>query len=426
MPRMRPLLTILLLTLGLLSFAPQAQAQVEASRHRHHHGGGTHIVIFEAGMSAQARRQAVESMGGKVVQDFAFIDAALVQFAKTKSTGGAERFQRAPRVQAVEEDVYQKWIKAEPSSVGSTPFPSARELLNTAERSTDDAPPTGVVSGQQTTPWGIERVKAPGAWKRTRGRGVKVAVIDTGIDYTHPDLAANYKGGINIVAPEAQPLDDQGHGTHVAGTIAAVRGGSVVGVAPEASLYAVKVLDKDGGGTASDIVEGITWATEHGMQVINMSLGGTGTKAMERAIAAALKAGVTVVAAAGNDPNAPVSAPANYPGVIAVSASTKEDTLAFFSTTGPEVAFIAPGHEILSDAPGGGTATHSGTSMATPHVAGLAALAIANGARGPQAVRAALAAACVQLPGLNGEQQGSGLPQADKMVGVSQDYYAMR
>ena len=136
---------------------------------------------------------------------------------------------------------------------------------------------------------------------------------------------------------------------------------------------------------------------------------------LQQAVEKTVAAGVTIVAAAGNDPEAEVSAPARYPQTIAVSASTSDDGLAYFSTTGPEVDFIAPGHQVPSTWLGGGTKSLSGTSMATPHVTGLAVLAYALGATSPDKVRAMLNKAASPLSGLQANQQGAGMIQADRL-----------
>ena len=217
--------------------------------------------------------------------------------------------------------------------------------------------------------------------------GVKVAVIDTGITYTHPDLAANYVGGWDFVNNDADPMDDQGHGTHVAGTIAAARNGvGVVGVAPGARLYAVKVLGANGSGSYSAIIAGIDWATANDMQVTNNSYGGTGYSAtMELAFANAAAAGVVSVASAGNSGSCAgagdsIGYPAKYSSVIAVAAIDDTDARACFSSTGPDLELAAPGVQINSTIKTGGYGSKwNGTSMASPHVAGMAALLLGRG-----------------------------------------------
>lgn len=227
----------------------------------------------------------------------------------------------------------------------------------------------------ESLPWGVNRIDADLAWSGSLGAGVKVGVIDTGIQLDHPDLAANIAGGYNAIRPWKSPNDDNGHGTHVAGTIAAVDNTiGVIGAAPSVSLYAIKVLDRNGSGWLSDVIEGLDWAVANGMQVVNMSLGtSSDVQAMHDAVTNAANAGVLVVAAAGNSGGS-VGYPAAYPEAIAVSAIDNTDTIAYFSSRGPQVDFAAPGVSVYSTYKGSSYATLSGTSMATPHVAGTAAL----------------------------------------------------
>jgi subtilisin len=247
---------------------------------------------------------------------------------------------------------------------------------------------------EYTDAWGVEHIHSGAAHARgVTGTGVKVAVIDTGIDYTHPDLAANYAGGYDFVNDDADPMDDHGHGTHVAGTVAAVYNGvGVVGVAPDARLYALKVLDDTGSGWWSDVIAALQWAVEHGIHVTNNSYAGdTATDpstpqptALQDAFDSAEAAGVLHAAAAGNDGKANgtgdnVRYPALFDSVIAVAATDQNDSRASFSSTGPAVELSAPGVSIYSTTLGGGYGFMSGTSMASPHVAGAAALVISAG-----------------------------------------------
>ncbi|NOX44392.1 MAG: S8 family peptidase [Caldiserica bacterium] len=229
--------------------------------------------------------------------------------------------------------------------------------------------------------WGVVRIGADLVHASgDLGAGIKVAILDTGIDYTHPDLDANYYGGYDFVNDDPDPMDDHGHGTHVAGTVAAEDNGvGVVGVAPAAELYALKVLDADGSGYWSDLIAALDWCVRNGIQVVNMSLGGTGNDELEAACQAAYDAGVLLVAAAGNSGNPAgrgdnISDPAAYPSVIAVAAVDRDDTRASWSSTGPDLELSAPGVNINSTLLGGGYGEMSGTSMASPHVAGTAAL----------------------------------------------------
>ena len=241
-----------------------------------------------------------------------------------------------------------------------------------------DAP---VYAVEQTVDWGVTRVKAPEVWNLASGpvtgNGVKVAVLDTGIG-PHEDLTVADR--VNFVSGSTDS-DVNGHGTHVAGTIAALDNDiGVKGVAYDADLYAVKVLDDSGSGSISQVVSGIEWAVTNNMDIINMSLGSSSSsQALEDACIAAYNSGLLLVAAAGNSGNRRgtgnnVSYPARYESVIAVAATDKNNERAYFSSTGPAVELSAPGVSIYSTYNNNSYASLSGTSMASPHVAGVAAL----------------------------------------------------
>ena len=268
--------------------------------------------------------------------------------------------------------------------------------------------------------WNLKLAKLPAAWSRATGKGVVVAVIDTGVayeDYSEFKVVEDLKGasfakGYNFVADTEHANDDQSHGTHVAGTIAQVtnNGVGVAGVAFDATIMPIKVLDAGGSGTSADIADAIRWAADHGAQVINMSLGGGArSEVMEASINHARKKGVIVIAAAGNggsrcDKSCTVSYPAAYDGVIAVSAVGPDGKLAPYSSWGKEVDVAAPGGDkskgdssgvlqatIDPENPGTTVYEHfQGTSMASPHVAGLAALLLSAGASPAKAERALL------------------------------------
>ena len=376
------------------------------------------IVSFDPAYKG-AIDKSVESVGGKITRKFQLIDSLVATFPDDLKDSAIYSLKG---VTDVAEDSYIRWIEAAPSSMNSVPLPSVEGALDMIRTGEGWAAPVfaevrpEVDPAEKEIPWGVKRVNAAGAWAFTSGKGVKVAVVDTGIDFRHPDLAPNYKGGWNAIVSTATPLDDQGHGTHVSGTIAAVKDlKGVVGVAPSVDLYGVKVLDKNGSGQYSWVVAGIEWAVMNGMDVINMSLGGgSGTEALKAIMNKSKEMGVAVVCAAGND-SGPVNYPAKYPEAIAVSASDSSDKIAYFSSRGPEIVVIAPGVNVYSTRKGGGYTTMSGTSMACPHTAGLAALAVGAGVHGSDAVRAALKAAATPLPGLTPVQQGAGLVNAAKL-----------
>jgi subtilisin len=386
-------------------------------------GGEQHkrrlLVSFAEGSTRAEREQAAADMGLKLVDDIGSLQVSVLEAAGDVQEQDIVRARRQPNVVTVEEDVRRNWLREAPASFQGSPMPTVEGMLQVLGRPKlgpeppSDAPRAGV-------PWGVARVNAPASWSRGRGAGVKVAVIDTGIDCAHPDLLCDFAAGANLLDPSSAPMDDNEHGTHVSGTIAGRGNGpkGVFGVAPEATLIAVKVLDADGSGSLSDIIKGIDWATKAGADVINMSLGGPiGGAALERAVKQALAAGVVIVAAAGNsgpDPDS-VGFPGAYPGVIAVAAGDANDRIAPFSSRGDQIAFIAPGVNIRSTVPGGGYKTMSGTSMASPHVAGLAALAVERGAHGPKDVRSALASAASRLAGLSATEEGAGLIDAAKI-----------
>lgn len=240
--------------------------------------------------------------------------------------------------------------------------------------------PTPIPIRLQPTPWNISLIKAPQAWPRTQGQRIKVAVLDTGIA-AHSDLIIS--GGASFVPGLTSYNDDHGHGTHCAGIIGARNNFiGVLGVAPQCSLYAVKVLNSTGSGQISWILAGMAWAKDNGMKVVSMSLGSeTGPRAdYTAAVQQLLAAGCVVVAAAGNSYQKAfkyVNAPANSPGVIAVGAVDQGKAIASFSSrggTGNQVAIAAPGVSINSTYLANGYKTMSGTSMACPHVAGAVAL----------------------------------------------------
>jgi len=225
--------------------------------------------------------------------------------------------------------------------------------------------------------WGMSKIGAPAAWDVSTGSaGIEVAVLDTGIAAAHPDLAGKVVKQVNFSA--SATLDDvYGHGTHVAGIAAALTNNGLggAGLGWNASLDNVKVLGDSGSGAYSGIAQGITWAADNGADVINLSLGGTSASAtLQAAVDYAWARGVVIVAAAGNNTSAAPFYPAYYANVIAVAATDNLDHLASYSDYGDWVDVAAPGSSIYSTMLGGGYGYKSGTSMASPFVAGLAAL----------------------------------------------------
>ena len=231
--------------------------------------------------------------------------------------------------------------------------------------------------------WGLTTINAPQAWDISHGSsGVTVAIVDTGIDGTHPDLTGRVLAGYDFVSDRSLSAgadsDDNEHGTHVSGIVAASTGNGVgvAGVAWTASLLPVKVLDSSGSGTYSAVADGIEYAADNGAKVINLSLGGSAdSSVLDDAVNYAHAAGCLVVAAAGNSGSDAPFYPAACPNVMAVAATTSDGSVAYYSNYGSFLSVAAPGDYILSTLPGGGYGYLSGTSMAAPHVSGLAALA---------------------------------------------------
>lgn len=376
------------------------------------------------GLNAQAV-DTISAVGTKTNKDFVAVVADLPAAAA------------APAGRVVEDDYRVKWIEAAPASFQAAPFQAGASLgaLGLQRFSSVSSPAFrswfSAAARRNESPWGVERVHASAAWPVTQGAdrksglGVRVAVIDTGIDYKHADLQGKVDGGYNAIVDSEDPRqykDDNGHGTHVAGTIAAAKDGQgVVGVAPKARLYSIKVLDAGGSGSLSDVIKGLIWCADHDIQVANMSLGSQiPSEALHRALMYAKARGVVVVAAAGNVPNGPVGYPGAYPEAIAVAASGwQNDNFAPWSSSGPQVRFIAPGMDIMSDQLDGDVVPMGGTSMAAPHVAGLAALVVSLGYRGldgPDGVLMQLEKAASRLPNLSPAQQGLGMIDAGKLV----------
>lgn len=322
---------------------------VLAAQGLHHAQSRVDVLIAFRNLPGAVDEALVRAAGGEVKHTFRIVHAVAARLPEQ----AVAALRRNPRISIVEPDVRIFAVDA--------------ELDNT---------------------WGVKRIGAGQAHTGGfRGNGVKVAVIDSGIDYNHPDLAANYAGGFDFVNNDADPFDDNQHGTHVAGTIAARDDDAgVVGVAPEARLYALKVLGADGSGSFSNVIAALQFAVDNGIQVANMSFGSAQDPGslVRTAFDNAAAAGIVHIAAAGNSGNCTGTGenmlfPARYASVVAVAAVNSADTRPCFSSTGVDVELAAPGVGVNSTIPGGGYAAFNGTSMASPHVAGTAALVIGAG-----------------------------------------------
>jgi subtilisin family serine protease len=276
---------------------------------------------------------------------------------------------------------------------------------------------------QENPPWGLDRIDQESlpldrgyTWPQSAGQGVTTYVIDTGIRITHQDFGGRASYGWDFVDNDATAQDGHGHGTHVAGTIA----GTTYGVAKKAKVVGVRVLDNEGSGTTAQVIAGIDWVTKNAQKpaVANMSLGGFANAQLDAAIRNSIASGVTYAVAAGND-GLPASlySPARVQQAITVGASDKKDARASFSNWGARLDLFAPGVDITSasNASDNGKATFSGTSMASPHVAGAAALYLADHA---SATPAEVGKALVDQAA-SGKISNAGLGSPNKLLQVN-------
>src|SRR3989344_5968123 len=314
------------------------------------------IVVFKKGASEFDKSDALRRAGGSLIKKLRQRDMAAVALDEDS----AAALSKDARVLRIEDDVV----------VGALETAGGNNKQAKTNSNKNPSQPAEVL------PWGINKIDAEHVWPLGGvGAGVNVGVIDTGISSSHPDLTGNIKGGVSEVRYTSNWNDDNGHGSHVAGIIGAVDNSiGVIGASPAASLYAIKVLNRNGSGYLSDVINGIDWAIANGMQVINLSLGcDCASQSLHDAVIRARDAGVVVAAAAGNSGGS-VLYPAAYPEAIAVAAVDSSDAAPYWSSRGPAVDLAAPGKSIYSTYKGTGYATLSGTSMAAPHVAGATAL----------------------------------------------------
>jgi subtilisin family serine protease len=310
---------------------------------------GELLVRFRPGTPRAEMDAAAARAGGTIAAAVADVGMHVVKVSPSRTQRALASLRSEPSVLAVEQDV----------------------LISTLDTVPNDA--------LWSTQWGWRLIGAPRAWDATKGvSSVVVAVLDTGVNAGHPDLAGATVPGRDLVNDDADPADDEGHGTAVAGVIAARTNNreGQAGMCWACSVMPVKVLDSSGSGKTSTIAAGIVWATDRGARVINMSLGGAGgSMALQAAVDYAVNKGIVLVAAAGNSGADMPFYPAAYGGVISVGGTTSSDTRYSWSNYGSWVLLTAPGCNTAPDY-SGGYIEFCGTSSATPVVAGIAALAL--------------------------------------------------
>ncbi len=362
------------------------------------------IVDFKDDISPQAL--AAEPYTEVPVSAYSAVDKLYrIDFANAEdAAAAAARLATDPEVESVD---YDSLASIPPDEMTDEALASASTME--AECAADAAKPSPFPNDTCFRyQWHLRQIGLPDAWQLGQGKGAVVAVIDTGVSRVGDLAETKFVPGYNFIANNDNATDDHGHGTHVAGTIAQSTNNKlgVAGVAFQASIMPIKVLSARGSGSMAGIAQGIRWAADHGANVINMSLGGpVAVGTIGSAVKYAREKGVTIVAAAGNDGRGSVSYPARYPGVIAVAATQYDETTTFYSNWGPQIDIAAPGGNVRVDQNGDGkpdgVLQHTivpgntsqtdylwfmGTSMASPHVAGVAALIVGAGVRKPDAV----------------------------------------
>ena len=326
------LVSMILTTLVVSSFSVQAKSDIKRQ-----------IVVFEDNISSEKKAYILDKYHAVKIKEIKGTNGVVISAASNVSISGELG------VRLVEEDFI--------IGIEGNASKKDKSSDNQTTEQTDEV-----------VPWGVDYMNDLMSDSENTGAGVKIGIIDTGVDVNHPDIADNIKDGYNATSNKKSYDDDNGHGTHVAGIIAAADNEiGVIGVAPDAEIYAVKALDSFGNGYVSDVIESIEWCIDNDIDIINMSIGmSADSEALHETIVDASHAGVLIVAAAGNNYGGRCEYPAAYEEVIGVGAIDYSGNLAGCSAMiGVDV--WAPGVEIYSTFLNSGYKIKNGTSMAAPH-----------------------------------------------------------
>ncbi len=348
------------------------------------------LVGFKAGTSADEKKALHELLGGQVIAEIPHVGVQVLRFRDEDALSVVSAYQARESVAFAEPD-YLVSIFGAPDEIQPT-------VGGAGVRSPGFDDTLGILKipndPYYTQQWHHEQIDSARAWDFSLASGVTVAIVDTGVNCGHSDLSGNCVAGYDFVNNDNDPNDDHGHGTHVAGISAALtdNGIGIAATGWAARVMPMKALDRTGNGSHSAIANSIVWAVDHGADVINMSLGGFFTSStLSQATVYAINRGVTLVAASGNQNTSNPTYPAAYPNVIGVAATTQADRRASFSNYGSYVDVAAPGVAILSTVRDGGYQAWSGTSMASPVVAGVVALLVGqNPSRSPATIETIL------------------------------------
>lgn len=351
---------ILLLVLGQVALGESA-AQVDDDPMGAPYAAGELLVAYEPGTPEEAEEAVARESGARTLENPTEQEIRLLSFPAIEAQASEEARERS--------------LERELQDLEGDPRVAAADYNYLRETSRYPHDP------KFKRQWGLKKASFPGAWNDARGKGAKIAIVDSGIYGGHPDLG-KISAQKDFVRHDTVANDEEGHGTFMAGVAAAItnNGKGIAGGCPACRLLVAKVVNGRGVAYDSEIVEGIDWSMDHGADVVNLSLGGPAqSSVLKRAVNKARRRGAVVVAAAGNERTSKRSYPAAYSTVMAVSATNRRDKIASFSNRGDWVDVAAPGVDILSTRASGGYGRESGTSVAAPFVSALAGLLASEG-----------------------------------------------